>query len=261
MSKSIFASALVLAAVGSASAAIVTNNQVASRSSLGVGTTLSPLDISALPYLNGSLTGINSYSQNFVGPGGNYSGRLGVEVFGNVSEPGAGLSDLLLVYTFVGDGAPFNRANGAETFTFGVDTSVEIDYATLSTATHGKIVSDTAVQSGQLEPEITLNDFVSGNDTFGFDFSPGSTTGRVAELGGNTAANPGSTETFTWYVRTTGNVQLNFVDVRITDFGAVTIRSLALVNNPGQPNLSVPAPGFAAVAGLAGLMGLRRRRA
>lgn len=260
MSKGIIASAIVLAVAGSASAAIVTNNSVASRSSLGVGTTMSPLDISALPYISG-LSGINSYSQTFTGPGGNYSGRLGVEVFGNVSTPGAGLNDVLLVYTFVGDGAPVTRANGAETFTFGVDTSVEIDYAALTSATHGRIDSDTAVQSGQLEPEVTLNDFVSGNDTFAFDFSPGSVVGRIAELGGNTASNPGATETYTWYVRTTGNVQLNFVDVRITDFGSVTIRSLSLVNNPGQPNLNIPAPGIAAFAGVAGLLGLRRRRA
>ena len=47
---------------------------------------------------------------------------------------------------------------------------------------------------------------------------------------------------------------------RITDFGAVTIKSLALVNNPNQPDLTVPGPGAAALMGLAGLVGLRRRR-
>lgn len=255
-----FAGLVVLTLAGSALAGPITNNAVSSRASLGVGGLFQTLDLSALNYLNGSLTSSNSYSQTFTGPGGNYSGRLTVEVFGNVGTPGPGLSDLLLIYTFTGDGAPVTRANGAESFEFGVDTSVEVDFAALTAATHGRINSESSLQFGQLDPAVDLNDFVSGNDTWKFDYNPAGGSGRLVELGGNTASAPGATETYTWYVRSTGDVALNFVDVRITDFGAVTIKSLALVNNPNQPDLTVPGPGAAALMGLAGLVGLRRRR-
>lgn len=255
-----FAGLVVLTLAGFALAGPITNNAVSSRAALGVGGLFQTLDLSALNYLTGSLTTSNSYSQTFTGPGGNYSGRLTVEVFGNVATPGPGLSDLLLIYTFTGDGAPVTRVNGAESFEFGVDTSVEVDFAALTAATHGRINSESSLQFGQLDPAVDLNDFVSGNDTWKFDYNPAGGSGRLVELGGNTASAPGATETYTWYVRSTGDVALNFVDVRITDFGAVTIKSLALVNNPNQPDLTVPGPGAAALMGLAGLVGLRRRR-
>lgn len=255
-------SALVLAATSAASAFTPVNNIVPDRATLGVGTTLSPLDLSALPYLSGSLTTSNSYMQTFSGTGGNFSGFLKVEVFGNVSTPGSGLNDLLLVYTFHGDGAPLIRANGAEAFEFGVDTSVEIDYSDLIAATHGKISTETSLQATQLDPAVSINDFVSSNDTFNFDYTNGgAATGRLAELGGNTVSLPGASEEYSWYVRTNGNVGINFVDVLVTDFGGVRIRSLSLVNNPGQPDINVPAPGVAVgLLGFGALAAGRRRR-
>jgi hypothetical protein len=256
------AGAFVLAAASAASAFTPVNNAVPDRATLGVGTTLSPLDLSALPYLTGSLTTSNSYSQAFAGSGNNFTGTLSVEVFGNVGTPGPGLNDLLMIYTFHGDGAPLIRANGAEGFEFGVDTSVEIDYSDLIAATHGNITGDSSLQAGQLNPAISVNDFISSNDTFNFDYTnAGTVTGRLGELGGNTTSLPGASEDFVWYVRTSGNVAVNFVDVRVTDFGGVTIRSLSLVNNPGQPDINVPAPGIAgALLGFGALAAGRRRR-
>ncbi|MDX2114963.1 MAG: hypothetical protein SFZ24_04980 [Planctomycetota bacterium] len=260
MSKVIACGLVVAAAASAASAFTPVNVQKTNRAELGIGSSLQPLDLSSVGYLNGSLTTANSYSQNFVGPGGNYSGNLKVEVFGNVGLPSAALNEVVLVYTFTGDGAPANRANGAEDFEFGVDTSVEVDYTVLTNATHGKISAESSLQPSQLDPLVTINDILVGNDTFKFNFNPAGGTGRLVELGGNTASVPGSTETFTWYVRTTGDVALNFVDVRISDFGFVTIRSLSLVNNPGQPDLNVPGPAAAGLLGLAGLVAGRRRR-
>jgi hypothetical protein len=260
MSKALIAGVVVAAASASVSAFTPVNNAVGSRASLGVGSTLVPLDMSGLGYLNGFLTTPSSYEQTFLGSGGNYSGRLKVEVFANQSLPGPGLNDLLMVYSFRGDGAPAIRANGAEDFEFGVDTSVQVDYTDLVAATHGKITGESYFDGAQLDPHVTVNDFISSNDTFKFNFNPASGSGRLVELGGNTASAPGNTEDFVWYVRTTGNVAINFVDVRIADFGFVTIRSLAFVNNPGQPDINIPAPGVAAVLGLGALAAGRRRR-
>lgn len=253
------ASVVVLAAGSAAFAFNPANVEKTDRAAVGIGSTYTPLDLSGLAYLTGSLTTSNSYSQSFTGPGGNYSGRLTVEVFGNVGVPSSALNEVVLLYTFVGDGAPLTRSNGAEDFIFGVDSSVEIDYTSLVGATHGKVTNESSLQVGQLNPVVSVNDNV-GNDTFRFNYNPAGGTGRLVELGGNTAGSPGATETFSWYVRTTGDVALNFVDVDIADFGFVTIRSLSLVNNPGQPDLGVPAPGSFALVGLAGLAAARRRR-
>jgi hypothetical protein len=249
-------SVVVLAAIsGSAFAQFnPVNNSVATRGSLGIGSSLVPLDISGLGYLNGVINdGTNAYIQNYTGAGSNFTGTLRAEVFGNVSLPNsASLNDVMIVYTFVGNVAPV----GSETFDFGVDSSTQIDFSRLAAATHGRIDADTAVEVGQLDPVVTLFDNVGSNDTFFFNWNSAGGSSSVNRLGGSQA------EVFTWYVRTTGDVKLNFVDVRITDFGSVTIRSLALVDNPGQPDLNVPAPGVATLLVSAfGVMGMRRRRA
>lgn len=263
MSNSMIVSGFV--AVFAASSALAfnpINNQVTDRATLGVGTTLVPFNVEALPYLNGTVTG-NSYSQTFIGQSNNYSGRLTVEVFGNVADASPALNDVLMIYTFTGDGAPAVRANGAEDFEFGVNSSVEIDYTALITATHGKIGGESFFDPAhgvQLDPVVSVNNNISSNDTFKFNYNPNSGTGRLVELGGNSTSSPGQTETFSWYVRSSGDVALNFVDVRIANFGFVTIQSLSLVNNPNQPDLNVPAPGVAGLLiGVAGLAGRRRR--
>lgn len=246
--------AVVVAVSGSAYAQFnPVNNSVASRAALGINSSLVPLDVSGLAYLDNAINdGNNAYIQAFNGPGGNFSGTLRAEVFGNVGSPNsAALNDVVIVYTFQSNAALV----GAESFHFGVDTHTQIDFARLSTATQGRIDADTAVEFGQGDPLITIFDNVGSNDSFLFDWNPppggGSTTDR---LGGSQA------ETFTWYVRTTGDVKLNFVDVDITDFGVTTIRSLALVDNPGQPDLNVPAPAAATLFGVFAAAGIRRRR-
>jgi len=250
--------ALVGMIAGSAQAQssfVPVNNIAASRAALGVGTSLVPLDLSTASFLNGTINlGNNGFSTPFVGAGGNFSGSLGIEVFGNVNSLGASLNDVLLVYTMQANSGTFA---GAESFDFGVDTSIELDFAALQAATHGRISADTSLEVGQLDPTATLFNNVTANDTFMFDFTNGGTVlGEPGQLGG------GNAETYSWYIRSTGNVKLNFVDVLITDFGGTTVRSMSLVNNPGQPNLGVPAPGAAVglIAGMGGLALRRRRR-
>lgn len=256
MSKmSALSSVVVLAAIsGSALAQFnPVNNSIADRSALGINSSLVPLDLTGLGYLDGVVNvGNNAYEQAYVGLGGNFSGTLRAEVFGNVGTPSAALNDVVIVYTFQSDAA----AVGVESFDFGVDTSKQIDFSRLSTAMHGRIDADTAVELGQLDPIITIFDNNGSNDTFLFDWNPPpGNSSSLNRLGGSEA------ETFTWYIRTTGDVKLNFVDVRITDFGSTTIKSLSLVDNPGQPDLNVPAPAAVALFGAAfAATGLRRRR-
>lgn len=230
------------------------NNSVATRASLGIGSTLVPLDVSGLGYLNGVINdGTNAYIQPYTGAGSNFTGTLRAEVFGNVGTPNsASLNDVMIVYTFVGNVA----LTGAETFDFGIDSSTQVDFARLAAATQGRIDADTAVEVGQLDPVVTLFDNTGSNDTFNFNWNAAGGSTSLNRLGGSQA------ETFTWYVRTSGDVKLNFVNVLITDFGGTTIQSLALVDNPGQPDLNVPAPGVATLLVSAfGVMGVRRRRA
>jgi len=252
-------SALVatVAFAGSAQAATipVANNVSPDLASLGVGSTFVPLDLTGASFLTGSVNqGVNGYTQNFAGVGSNFSGNLTVEVFGNVSTIGtAALTDVLLVYTFTGDTA----LTGAESFEFGVDTSLEVDVSALQSATHGRVTAGTSLEAGQTDPFVSLNDFGSAiNDTWFFDHTQGGT------LGGSTGMLGGSaSETYQWYVQTSGDVKLNFTDVLVTDGGSTKIRSLSLVVNPGQSNLNVPAPSAAiALATGLGAAATRRRR-
>jgi MYXO-CTERM domain-containing protein len=243
-------SAVVVALCGLATTAVaapipVTDTPVPDRDAVLLSNGLVPLDMSGTA-VGASMTGANNntYSVPFVGPFGNYAGTLSVEVFGNTSVPGPGLNDVVLVYTFIGDFA----ANPIESFHFGIDSSLELDIADIvgPGVTHGRVDADST--PGQLSPGVTVFDNGGANDTWFFDY------GATDTLGG------GSSETLTWYMRTGGDIKLNFVPVEVLDFGGVTIDTLAPIINPNQPDLDVPAPGALALMGLAGLAAARRRR-
>lgn len=234
-----FAGVGLLAVSASAAPIPLTINNVANQSSVTGG--LVGLDISGVV---SGLTTSNSLTQNFTGPGGAYTGSLTAEVFGNVGAPGGGLNTVVIVYTFVGNGP-----SGIEKFAFG-GAGNALDLNDLGNATHGAIGDGTS--AGQTVDSVTLldNSSAPAPDTFNFNFN-------LNNLGGVS-----TTEQFSWYVMTTGDVQIGKTQVEVTNFGAVTFDMLTLVDIPGQPDLSVvPLPGAAGL-GLAGLalVGVRRRR-
>jgi hypothetical protein len=224
----------LLAVAGVANAFTISN--VADRPTLLAGTPV-PLDLSSR-----GLTGTNG--NEFVAPisSVSFSGELKVEVFGNAPAFTTGLNDVVMIYTFTGDSNIF----GIEGFSFGVDSSVEIDFADINGSTQGRVTAD--VTGGQADPGVTVTDNVGSNDTWDFDY----TSDNIGGADGD--------ETFTWYIRTGGDIDVSFVDVLVTDFGGITIQAPALVNRGGGNDLDVPAPGVASLLGLAGLAAARRRR-
>lgn len=226
-----------LAMAAGAQAVIITDNPVATQAA-AIGS-LSTLDLSGVV---SGLTTNNSYSENFAVAA--YSGTLSATVYGNAPVGSAALTEVLIVYRFVGNGP-----DGIDQFTFGLDSGANLDYGDYLAATHGSI-GDLRT-AGQSNPIVELNDNVNTNDTFRFDFlGAGDRLGTI-----------GVTETFGWYVRASGDIQIGFVDVLVTDFGSAFPRTLGLVNVPGQPDLNVPGPGAAALLGLGALVAGRRRRA
>ncbi len=222
----------------------ITNNPVADRATLLSGRV--PLNLSAVSFINagpGSLDAANGvYSENFSN-GPFYTGTLSVEVFGNVANPGIGLNEVTLIYTFTGNGP-----SAIEQFVMGLNGSSNLDFADLASATHGRITGDTTFGQGDAVVDLIDNSGGGQNDNMIFSY-------QSDNLGG-----PSLTETYTWYVRASGAVAVNFVDVEISDFGFAFARTLTLVDIPGQPDLNVPAPGAAALLGFAGLAASRRRR-
>ncbi len=221
----------------------ITNNPVADRATLLAGRV--PLNISGVSFINAGPGTLNSaggvYSENFAN-GPFYSGVLSAEIFGNVGTPGAGLNEVTIIYTFRGNGP-----SGIERFVMGINGSSNLAYSDLAAATHGRIDGDTTVGQGNPVVDLIDNSGSGNNDNFVFNYGD--------NLGG-----PSLTETYTWYVRASGAVAVNFVDVEVTDFGFSFPKTLALVDIPGQPDLNVPAPGAAALMGVAGLVASRRRR-
>ncbi|MEC9372548.1 MAG: PEP-CTERM sorting domain-containing protein [Planctomycetota bacterium] len=243
MSKNVVRAAALFGCVSaatamSASAVVITDTPAATEAGLLTG--LVPLDLSSV--VVSGLTTSNSLSVNFTAPLGAYSGTLTARVYGNQGTPGTGLNDVLVIYEFVGNGPDM-----IDEFEFGVDSGASLDFSDLLSATQGTI-QDLSV--GQGSPLVELTNGVATNTTQNFGFL----------AAGDGLGGPATTESFAWYIRSGGDVQVNLVDVVARDFGNVTVQSLALVDIPGQPDLNVPAPGALALLGAAGVMGLRRRR-
>lgn len=247
MSKLAFTVAGLSAAVLSGSALAGTtsfdpvNNAVNNRNDVLIPNSLQPLDLSSRFGLAVGGVDNNEFTANYVGQAGNFSGTLKLEVFANVGVPGPSVNDVLLVYSFLGNGGtPF----GAESFHFGIDSSKELDYASLASATHGRVNNETT--NG--DPLVRLFSNTLSNDTWLFDYDSD-------ELGGANA------ESYVWYVRTNGAIALDFVNVVITDFGFTEILFPAPAITTDQPDLNFPSPGVLGVLAPAGLLAMRRRRA
>lgn len=237
--------ALGLASSFAASAAVITDNLVATQAGLVGG--MVPLDISSVV---SGLSTVNSYSTNFASnlPGA-YTGTLTATVYGN-TQIGSGLNNVLIVYSFTGNGP-----SGIDTFEFGLDSGSNLDYSDMLASTQGT-VGDMRSLSPSLQgsPLVTLTDNLVTNDTQSFAFN-------ADPLGGFSPSQ--HTDTFGWYVRSlNGAVNVGFVDVLVTDFSGANTKTLAFVDIPGQPDLNVPGPGALGLLGVGmGLAGVRRRRA
>ncbi|TVQ32539.1 MAG: hypothetical protein EA376_05410 [Phycisphaeraceae bacterium] len=241
-----FASAAVIAAAGSlsANATIITDLTVQDELDVLVG--LVPLDLSSIvSTVGGPSNNVFSTTFSSTTPGA-FTGALTATVYGNVGAPGSSLTDIAIIYTFVGDGP-----SGIDDFEFGVDSGASLDFDDVLRGTHGTIVDATTI--GQASPVVSLG-LDGSNSTLTFDFSSAGDP-----LGGFDSPNPVS-ETFSWYIRNDAAVQINLVDVVVTDFSAATTQTLAFTNIPGQPDIGVPAPGAVALFGLGFAVASRRRR-
>lgn len=230
--------ALVAASSAVAAPIAINNNSVATVNDATAG--LTALDLTGVV---SGMTTSNTFSVNF--STAFYTGTLTASVFGNVSTPGGSLSDVVIVYEFVGNGP-----SGIEEFMFGQPGGANIAIADLAAATHGSI--DELTSPGQTLGGVTLfdNSAIPSGDLFVFDFD-------ADRLGG-----VGTIERFGWYVRTTGDIQIGLSKVLVTNFGGVVIDMLSIVDVAGQPDLNaVPLPTGVGL-GVAGLMivaGRRRR--
>lgn len=227
--------------VASVHGATITNVNVGTQSDVTGG--LVGLDISGVV---SGLTTNNSLTKTF-NTGFGSSGSVTATVFGNVGTPGGSLNTVVIVYEFVGNGP-----SGIDQFTFGGSGAGALDLGDIESATHGSI--DDATTAGQVIPSVTTvdNSMSASPDTFNFNFLTNN----------DMLGTPSGSETLTWYVMTTGDIQIGLTQLQVVNGGAATFDMLALVNIPGQSDLSmIPLPSAAGL-GLAGLamIGVRRRR-
>lgn len=208
------------------------------EASLGVA--LQPIDLSS-HFIDtaAGLNGDKNVLDSAFAAGPFYNGILTSEVLANGAVPGAGVTDVVIRYTFFNDGS---SVQAIDTFNFGAGSI--IDFSTILNATQGRIDAGSSYAGS---PLVTVDN--GGNNTYDFEFAGGS--GSIA---------PG--ETFVWYVAADGASTINLVDVNITDFGNANAKALVFSNpEVGQDDLNVPTPGAMLLAGLGfGAAGLRRRR-
>ncbi len=248
MSSKLLARGVAVVTVGAiaANASAIAIPDVPSTEPAEIGA-LVPLDLSSITDIAAAtnFNGVNEISNPFSSsiPGA-FTGTLTARVFGNNGgNLGPGLNDVLVIYDFVGDGP-----SGIDEFEFGVDSGRSMDISDLIAATQGTLTDLTS--AGQVSPLVDVFSNVS-NDTYLFD--------HAAAF--DTLGSPGNTERVSWYVRTTGDIKINVVDVVVRNAGVATVQSLGLVDDPGQPDLNVPAPGPLSLMALGlGVAGTRRRR-
>lgn len=229
--------ATVGAVASQASAGTITDNSVANLSDVIGGYVA--LDLSSVIAVAPGTNSVTSVFNN----GTLFAGTLTATVYGNVGTPGSSLTDIVVVYEFISTGG----ITPIETFEFGVDSGSNIDFLDIQNATQGTILNEST--PGQASPFVTLNDnsLSLSNDTLLFDFTNGADT-----------LAPG--EKITWYMTSSANVALNYVDVNVTDFGGTLTQTIAFVTGTGQPDLNVPAPGAVALLAMGAGFASRRRR-
>ena len=188
------------------------------------------------------LTTPNTYEYSFTDGIGLTVGSIKTEIFANQSAPGLGVNDVLLVLTMTSNGL-----TPLQFFEFGINTGVSLDFADIAGAQHGRVVDE--ITAGQTTPSVDLFDNVGSNDTLKYDYAA-----QGDPLSGTTA------EQFTWYMRFSGAVTLDFVQVTVEDGIPLTAQALLPVSGTGQDDLNTPTPGVLGAFAGAGLLGLRRRR-
>jgi hypothetical protein len=182
----------------------------------------------------------NGQTIPFVGPA--YTGSITATVYGNSDIFTPGLTDVIVIYEFEGTGQP----TPIEEMEFAINGgNLDLNFAELDGGTMGRIddLSDIALD---FDPVLTFNPGPA-NDSLLFDW----TTDGLGDVF--------VSQTYGWYTRTTGAIDLGLVDVQVRNAGSVVTNTIAVLDNPDQPNLDVPAPSAAALLGL-GLAAMRRRR-
>ncbi len=235
------------AVLASGTALGVSLNPGTDATKAGLTAGLTPLDLSAHVTNAAALTTPSTFEANFSDTFGGFvlNGTIKTEVFANQATPGPGINDVLLVVTMTANtsGAGITPIQFME---FGVNSGVSLDYADILGATHGKLTDE--VSAGQTDPAVDLFDNVGNNDTLKYDYA----SDPLGEVG--------AVEQFTWYMRLSGAITIDFVDVTVQNGQALTTQALLPVTGTGQDDLNVPAPGVLSAFAGAGLLGLRRRR-
>ncbi|MEM1424569.1 MAG: hypothetical protein AAGH64_11280 [Planctomycetota bacterium] len=238
------ACAMALASGAQASITNVVDSPINSFADLG---TFAPLNLSSSV---GGLSGANNtlsvdFDSALSGGLGFLKGNITSEVFGNVSTPGGSLTDVVIRYTLSNTG--FDEIDA---FDFGVNTGNNVNAADLlaPSTTQGRILGESTPLVDLPTPDVFV-DTTTTNTLWTFDFEAALTTLAVGE-------------TLSWYVRSNGAVAIDRVDVTVKNAEDAEAVALVFIDpTAGQPDLGVPAPGAIALAGAAGLMGVRRRRA
>ncbi len=224
--------AAALLAAGS-SALGYTRSDVPDLATLTSG--LQVLDLSALGVVNGETIAFDWTA---------YSGSITATVYGNSDIFTPGLTDVVVVYEFSGTGEP----TPIEAIEFAVNSgNLDLNFAELDGGTMGRIdsLSDVFLTG---DPLLTYNPG-NANDSLLFDWG-------TSGLG-----DPFVTQSFGWYTRTTGAIDIGYIDAEIRNAGSVMSLTIGVIDDPSQPNLNIPAPGSLAMLGLSAGVLTRRRRA